>query len=79
MEILTNIAFNSITKQFGVIAYWDLENTKAKVMGMGVWPNEDYIRLTKNQYNRLDEYTREIDINEGWHCPTKKLIDFVFK
>jgi hypothetical protein len=78
-EIKTNIAYNKVSKQFGIIVYWNIHGNLAKIMNMGAWHQDEMKILTKEQYEMLDYYTREIDINEGWHCPSKKLIEYVFK
>jgi len=77
-KIKTNVAFNKETKQFGIIAYWNIHGNLAKIMEMEAWHQDEMKILTKEQYEMLVHYTKEIDINEGWHCPSKTLIDYVF-
>lgn len=71
----SNIAYNTKTRQFGIIA-WRVE-IGYKILDCGIWETAESEVLTKDQAKILINYGHDSDLN--WNSPDGKLLDLIFK
>lgn len=69
----SNIAYNEITKQFGMIIY--INQGLAKIMDCGAWDAGDYSILTIDEAKRLLKFD---DPHSSWNQPSEECLKAVF-
>ncbi len=82
-KTLSNIAFDPVNKQFGIIL-WENEPFEAhlpaslKIRGKGIWAKNDVQILTKEQAAKLLQYEERLeDIENPWLEATDKCIKYI--
>lgn len=71
---ISNIAFNTVTKQFATVLWYT--RAIAKTDSSGGWEHHEYKMLTVPQARALYAFDEP---DSSWNAPSKKCIDFVFE